>query len=97
MVAEGTCSVRRGRRGVTGDNFCVGECADVTDECFFCGDFAVVNHLVELHACCNAGEEAAFVDGCKCVVVVVKVFGVCLGAGCVAELNFGNSFAAWIM
>ena len=73
--------------GVAGDNLGVGESADVADLGLFCGEFASFDHLVELHACNDTGEVAAFIDGSEGVVVVGKVLGVRLRAGGVAELD----------
>ena len=84
--ADGASAEEEG--GVTGNDFSVGECADVADLGIFSGEVAVVDHLVELETGSNTGEVTAFIDGSECVVVVVKTLGVSLGAGGVAELNF---------
>ena len=46
--ADGTCAEEE--RGVTGHDFCVGECADIAHLCLVCGEVAVCDHLVELEA-----------------------------------------------
>ena len=87
--------------GITGDNFCIGESAYVTDLCVFGSDLnafdlgAVGDHFVELHSCGNAGKISAFVNGSESVVIVGKSFGVSLGAGSMAELNFGEFFCGF--
>ena len=74
-------------RGVTGDNFCVGECADVAHFCLICGDFSALDHFVELQACGDACEVSAFIDGSKRIEVVAEFCGVSLCAGCVEETH----------
>ena len=72
----------------SGDNLCIGKCADVSDLCFIFRNVAVLDHLVQLHACRDAGQESALVDRSKRVVIVVKAFGMRLCAGRMAELHF---------
>ena len=88
--ANGFCTEEE--RSVTGNNFCISECADIAHFCLFCGDGAVCNHFVEFETCCNACKVSAFIDGCKCIVEVCKFACFCVDAGCVAELNVGVLF-----
>ena len=74
-------------RGVAGDNFRVGEGADVTHLGLIGGEFTSLDHLVELHTGSDTGEVAAFIDGGERIVVVAELLGVGLGAGGVAELH----------
>ena len=74
--------------GVTGNNLGVGVSADITDLRFFCRDVAGFDHLVQLHTCGNTGQETAFINRSKCIVIVVQSLGVCLRACCVTELHF---------
>ena len=84
--ADGTCAEEEG--GVTGHDLGVGECADIAHLCLVGGELAVCDHLVELEACCDTGEVAAFVDGSESVVVVSKILGVSLRVPvAVAELD----------
>ena len=64
-------------------------CAYVTDLCVFVGNLTVfvAVKLNELQACGNTCKVSALVDRSKCVLKVFKSFGVCLCAGCVAELH----------
>lgn len=79
--------------GVTGDNFSIGECADVTDLNIAVliivgiGELAGIDHFLELEAGCNACEVTAFVDGSKCIVEVGEVDDLSLIAGGVQEFN----------
>ena len=86
--ADGTCAQEE--RGVTGDNFCIGVSAHIADLGLVSGELAGLNHLVELQTCGNAGQVTALIDGSECVMVVVKILGVCTGTGGMAELNLGE-------
>ena len=86
--ARALASYAKEEGGVSGDNFCIGECAYVADLGLIFGDLSVCDHLVELHACCNACKIAAFVDGSERVMIVRKGFGMSLGSGCMTELHF---------
>ena len=76
--------------GEAGDDFGIGERADVADLGLISGDLAVLDHLVELQTGSNAAQETAFIDGGKRIVVVGGAGGVRLGAGGVAELDLGE-------
>ena len=74
-------------RGVAGDDFRIGEGADVAHLGLIGGEFTGLDHLVELHTGSDTGEVAAFIDGGERIVVVAELLGVGLGAGGVAELH----------
>ena len=76
-------------RGVTGDNFCVGECADIAHFCLVSGELAVCDHLIELEAGSDTGQITALIDGSEGVVVVSQLLSMSAGAGGVAELHLG--------
>ena len=82
---DGTNAEEEGR--VAGNDLCIGERADVADLELVFGDLAVVKHLLELHARRDARKITAFINRRKRIVVVREILGVCLGAGCMAELN----------
>ena len=74
-------------RGVAGDDFRIGEGADVAHLGLIGGEFTGLDHFVELHTGSDTGEVAAFIDGGERIVVVAELLGVRLGAGGVAELH----------
>ena len=76
--------------GEAGDDFGVGERADVADLGLLGGDLAALDHLVELQTGGDAAQETALIDGGESVVVVGQADGVGLGAGGVAELDLGE-------
>lgn len=84
--ADGFCA--KVERGVAGDNFRIGVCADVTHFGFFCGEFACCDHFIEFQPCGNACEETTFVNGSECVDKVRKIFGVSSRSCCVCKQNF---------
>ena len=86
--ADGACAQEEG--GVAGDNFRVGERADIAHLGLVCGELTVLDHLVELHTGGDASQITALIDGGESVVVVGKALGVRLGAGGVAELHVGE-------
>ena len=86
--ADGACAEEEG--GVTGNDFRVGECADVADLGLVLGELTVGDHLVEFETGSDTGEVTAFIDGSESIVVVCKALGVSLGTGSVAELNLGE-------
>ena len=71
---------------VTGDNLCIGKCSDVTNLSLLCGNIAIVNHLIQLHACGDTCQVTSVIDGSECVVEIVQILCMRLGSGCVAEL-----------
>ena len=77
-------------RGIAGDNFRIGEGADIADLSLILGKLAGIDHLIELHTGGNTGQVTALVDGGESVMIVGQVLlGVSAGAGGVAELNIG--------
>ena len=91
--ADGFCA--KVERGVAGDNFSIGVCADVTHFGFFCGEFACCDHFIEFQTCGNACKETTFVNGSECVDKVRKIFGVSSRSGCVCKQNFGSLFSSF--
>ncbi len=85
--ANRTCAEIEG--GHTGNNFSIVEGSDITDNGLVCGDGAVLDHLIDLHTCGNAGKITALIDIGKCIVEIGDILGVSLYAGSVAELNVG--------
>ena len=76
--------------GVAGNDFGVGEGTHVAHLGFLSGEFALLDHLVQLQTGSHTGQIPALVDGGKGVVVVAQALGVGLGAGGVAELHIGE-------
>ena len=86
--AHGTGAEEEG--GVAGLHFGIGIGADVAELGLFGGDLTLLDHLVELHARGDAAQITAFKDGGEGVVEVGQAGGVRLGAGGMAELDFGE-------
>ena len=86
--ADGLCAEIEG--GVAGDDFRIGERADIAHLRPFRGDFARFDHLVELVARDDTGEITTFINGGKTVVIVLDTVGVRLGAGGVCKLDLGE-------
>ena len=49
-------------RGVAGDDFRIGEGADVAHLGLIGGEFTGLDHFVELHTCCNTCKVSALID-----------------------------------
>ena len=89
--ANGLCA--KIERSITGNNLGIGECADITHLGIVGSNLAGRDHLIELEPCSNTCQVTAFINGGKSIVEVGKSFGLCLHAGCVAELNLWESLS----
>ena len=76
-------------RGIAGDNFRIGEGADIADLSVLLSELTGSDHLIELHTGGNTGQVAALIDGSESVVIVLQTIGVSAGTGGVAELDIG--------
>ena len=77
MVAEGKPNGHREiEGGHTGNNFSIVEGSDITDNGLVCGDGAVLDHLIDLHTCGNAGKITALINIGKCIVEIGDILGV---------------------